>query len=205
MIDLLINLLRAPAKPIDAPQKSISEHKEFLDYAEREGRRTLDDLRSAFNGHFERAIKLLTLLIGGAGAVATYSINNWERLNAAGQWALLALAMGWGSVAIYLATYAMRSRRIGAGPIVTALAETYIKHAGSPMQPQSAETTASALYIVRMAELNREHLQTQAYARAVTSQTKDLRLAMVLAALSPTLALALWAWATHCLNGCSLS
>lgn len=205
MINMLITLLHKLVDPVEAPKPALSEHKEFLDYAERESRRTLDDLRSAFNGHFERAIKVLTLLIGGAGAVAAYSINNWGRLDTSSQWALLVLVVGWSSVAIYLATYGMRSRRIGAGPMVTALAGTYMQHAGSPMQPQSAETAASALRIVRMAELNREHLQIQAYARAVTSQTRDLRLAVGLAALSPALALGLWAWAMHCLNGCSLS
>lgn len=205
MINLLIALLRTIAKPAEVPKPALSEHKEFLDYAERESRRTLDDLRSAFNGHFERAIKVLTLLIGGAGAVAAYTINNWDRLDAPGQWALLVLVTGWSGVAIYLATYGMRSRRIGAGPMVTAIAGTYMEHAGSPMQPQSKETAASALQIVRMAELNREHLQIQAYAHAVTSQTKDVRLAVGLAALSPALALGLWTWAMHCLSGCSLS
>jgi len=203
MINLLIALLRTIAKPAEVPKPALSEHKEFLDYAERESRRTLDDLRSAFNGHFERAIKVLTLLIGGAGAVAAYTINNWDRLDTPGQWALLVLVTGWSGVAIYLATYGMRSRNIGAGPIVTALANSYMEHAGNPMQSQTAEVAASALRIVRMAELNREHLQTQAYAQAVTSQTKDLRLAVALASVSPMLALATWGWATHCLNGCN--
>ena len=47
--------------------------------------------------------------------------------------------------------------------------------------------------MVRRAELNRRHLQTEAYARAVSEQTTDLRRAVVLSALSPALAISVWA------------
>ena len=70
MMHLLSDLLRTFAKPPEMPEAAMSEHEKFLAYAEEESRKTLDDLRAAFNAHFERALKVLTLLTGGAGAVA---------------------------------------------------------------------------------------------------------------------------------------
>ncbi len=175
----------------------MSEHGEFLDYAERESRRTLDYLRAAFNAHFERALKVLTLLTGGAGAVLAYAFNHWPGLGLPARAALLVLALGWGVAAVHLATRGMRARRLGAGAMLTALAGTYSAHVGDPMRAQSATAAARALRVVRMAELNREHLQTQAYARAVGEQTQDLRRAVVLASLVPLLAVAAWALAPH--------
>lgn len=185
----LLALLAGPAKNVAPP---MSEHSEFLDYAERESRRTLDELRAAFNAHFERASKVLTLLTGGAGAVAAYAINNWERHAIPAQLALLALALGWGVAAIFLAVRGMRGRSLGAGAMVTALAQTYGLHAGSLMQPETQEKAAHALRVVRMAELNREFLQTQAYSQAVSQQTKDLRRVVTIAAFTPTIAMIVW-------------
>lgn len=189
LITDLLGLLSWPNKPV-AP--AMSEHSEFLDYAEKESRRTLDELRAAFNAHFERASKVLTLLTGGAGAVAAYAINNWERHAVPAQMALLVLACGWGMAAIYLAVRGMRGRSLGAGAMVSALAETYTQHAGDLMQQARAEQAAHALRIVRMAELNREFLQTQAYSLAVSQQTKDLRRVVTIAAFTPTIAMMVW-------------
>lgn len=194
LITDLIVLLAGPAKSA-AP--AMSEHSEFLDYAERESRRTLDELRAAFNAHFERALKVLTLLTGGAGAVAAYAINNWAQLSPPAQWALLTLAVCWSGIAVILATRGMRSRRIDAGGAVTAIAATYSNHAGSLVQPQSTDKTSLAMRVVRMAELNREHLQAQTLAQAVSQQTKDLRQAVVSASLAPALALCACAWAMY--------
>lgn len=189
---LITDLLRVLAGPSSPTAPAMSEHREFLDYAEKESRRTLDELRTAFNAHFERASKVLTLLTGGAGAVAAYAINNWDRHAMPAQLALLALALGWGSAAIYLAVRGMRGRSLGAGAMVTALAQTYTQHAGSLMQKESAEKIAHALRVVRMAELNREFLQTQAYSLAVSQQTKDLRRVVTTAAFTPTIAMMVW-------------
>lgn len=170
----------------------MSEHSEFLDYAEKESRRTLDELRAAFNAHFERASKVLTLLTGGAGAVIAYAINNWDRHAIPAQLAFLVLALGWGMAAIFLAVRGMRGRSLGAGAMVTALAQTYTEHAGSLMHQESEAKAAHALRMVRMAELNREFLQTQAYSRAVSEQTKDLRSVVTIAAFTPTIAMIVW-------------
>ncbi len=89
----------------------MSEHGEFLDYAERESRRTLDDLRAAFNAHFERALKVLTLLTGGAGAVLAYAFNHWPGLGLPARAALLVLALGWGVAAVHLARLASACNR----------------------------------------------------------------------------------------------
>ncbi|MDA8455273.1 hypothetical protein M4R22_10920 [Acidovorax sp. GBBC 3334] len=191
-MQLITDLLRVLAGPARPATPTMSEHSEFLDYAERESRRTLDELRTAFNAHFERASKVLTLLTGGAGAVAAYAINNWDRHPIPAQLALLVLALGWGMAAIYLAVRGMRGRSLGAGAMVTALAQTYTEHAGSLMQRESAEKAANALRLVRMAELNREFLQTQAYSLAVSQQTKDLRRVVTIAAFTPTIAMMVW-------------
>ena len=79
------------------------------------------------------------------------------------------------------------------GPVLTAMTKIYAERAGSMEQPQRADEAAHALRMVRRAELNRRHLQTEAYARAVSEQTTDLRRAVVLSALSPALAISVWA------------
>ena len=191
-MNIISTLLCALARLARPPEIAMSEHSEFLDYAERESRRTLDELRVAFNAHFERASKVLTLLTGGAGAVAAYAINNWDRHAIPAQVALLALALGWGMAAIYLAVRGMRGRSLGAGAMVTALAQTYTQHAGSLMQQETADKAANALRVVRMAELNREFLQTQAYSLAVSQQTRDLRCVVTIAAFTPTIAMMVW-------------
>ena len=106
---------------------------------------------------------------------------------------MLVLALGWSGIAAYLATWGMRSRRLGSGPVLTAMTKIYAERAGSMEQPQRADEAAHALRMVRRAELNRRHLQTEAYARAVSEQTTDLRRAVVLSALSPALAISVWA------------
>ena len=193
MMHLLSDLLRTFAKPPEMPEAAMSEHEKFLAYAEEESRKTLDDLRAAFNAHFERALKVLTLLTGGAGAVAAYTVNHWTNIEQPAQWALLVLALGWSGIAAYLATWGMRSRRLGSGPVLTAMTKIYAERAGSMEQPQRADEAAHALRMVRRAELNCRHLQTEAYARAVSEQTTDLRRAVVLSALSPALAISVWA------------
>ena len=194
-MNVLTTLLRALASSAPPALPAVSNHVEFLDYADKESRRTLDDLRTAFNAHFERALKVLTLLTGGAGAVVAYTVNNWAQLNPAAQWALLSLALGWSAIAAYLAIWGMRSRQLGSGPKLIAMAAIYTQHAGSATEERPAAAAENALLSVRRAELNRLHLQIQAYAKAVGQQTSDLRLAVVLAALSPALAIATWALA----------
>jgi len=193
MLRLLLTLLNSAQKPPEKPAPATSDHEEFLAFAEGESRRTLDDLRAAFAGHFERALKVLTLLTGGAGAVAAYTVNHWSTLDRPAQGALLVLALGWSGIAAYLATWGMRSRSLGSGPVLVAVANVYAQHAGSIEQPQRADKAAHAMRKVRRAELNRRHLQTEAYAQAISEQTIDLRRAVVMAALSPAVAIAVWA------------
>ncbi|RZJ62924.1 MAG: hypothetical protein EON49_00515 [Acidovorax sp.] len=171
----------------------MSEHEEFLAYAEEESRRTLADLSAAFASHFERALKVLTLLIGGAGAVAAYTVNNWSSLERPALWALLVLALGWSAIAAYLATWGMRSRLVSSGPDLVGMTNIYLQQAGSMQASTRADEAAQAMRKVRKSEINRRHQQTVAYATAVSEQTTDLRRAVVLAALSPALAIALWA------------
>ncbi len=87
----------------------------------------------------------------------------------------------------------MRSRSLASDPGLIGMANVYTQHAGGMEQPQPADDAAHAMRKVRKAELNRLHLQTEAYAKAITEQTKDLRTAVVLAALSPAVAIAVWA------------
>lgn len=179
---------RGSARPVD-----MSEHGDFLDYAERESRRTLEDLKSSFSSHFERCLKVLTLMTAGAGAISAYIVNNWEGLGRPAQLSLLVLAISWSGAAIYLAVHGMRSRKLGAGAVLTALAETYQKNAGAITQAQPEIDAARAMRVVRVAELNREFLQTQAYASTVIEQTFDLRAAVILASLAPAAAMCVWA------------
>lgn len=188
---LIIDMMRLLAGPRPTAP-AMSDHSEFLDYAENESRKTLDELRAAFNAHFERASKVLTLLTGGAGAVAAYTLNNWQTLGVPGQRALLVLGVGWSFTAIILSTWGMRSRSMGSGPVLTEMTKIYSEQAGNPAQPQNAEIAERALLRLRRAELNRRHLQIAEYARAVGEQTDDLRTAVVFAALMPALALAWW-------------
>ena len=170
----------------------MSDHSEFLDYAEKESAQTLNDLRAAFNTHFERAIKVLTLLTGGAGAVAAYTVNNWQAFDRSGRWSLLVLGVGWSFAAIMLSAWGMRSRNMGSGPALMEMAKIYGEHAGSPAEPQRSKVAERALLRLRRADLNRRHLQIEEYARAVGEQTEDLRNAVIFAALMPALALACW-------------
>lgn len=194
---LITDLLALFAAPPQRAATEMSEHSEFLDYAERESARTLDDLRAAFNTHFERATKVLTLLVGGAGAVAAYAMNNWQQLGRAEQGPLLVLCVGWSVAAIILSIWGMRVRSMGSGPALTEMAKIYAEHAGDPAQPQHADIAESALLRLRRAELNRRHLQIECYAKAVSEQTEDLRVAVVIAAAMPGLALFWWAVPTY--------
>lgn len=189
ILHTLLAALLTPAKP-EAP--AMSEHSEFLDYAEAESRRTLDDIRGAFNSHFDRALKVVTLLIGGAGAVAAYVINNWQRLDVPAQWGLLALVFGWSGVAVFLGTRGMRKRRLDTGANLMTLARTYADSGGNLNHPVSATQAARALQRLRMAELNRAHLQNESYIKAVSEQTRDMRFAVVLASVTPLLSFAVW-------------
>ena len=175
-----------------SPDIAMSDHSEFLDYAEKESAQTLNDLRAAFNTHFERAIKVLTLLTGGAGAVAAYTVNNWQAFDRSGRWSLLVLGVGWSFAAIMLSAWGMRSRNMGSGPALMEMAKIYGEHAGSPAEPQRSKVAERALLRLRRADLNRRHLQIEEYARAVGEQTEDLRNAVIFAALMPALALACW-------------
>lgn len=99
MLKIISDALGALVKP-DLPQLAASAtHDKFLDYAEKESRRTLDELRTAFNSHFERSMKVLTLLTGGAGAIAAYVINSSKSIDGVALIALLTLAACWGCVA----------------------------------------------------------------------------------------------------------
>lgn len=106
-------------------------------------------LRAAFNGHFERASKVLTLLIGGAGAVAAYTVNNRVGLEVPARSALLVLTISWSGIAVFLATWGMRSRNIRSGPELTAMVAIYAQYAGGIEHKQDADATAHALRKVR--------------------------------------------------------
>lgn len=196
---IITNLLQVLAGPAEPTATAMSGHSEFLDYAERESARTLDDLRAAFNTHFDRAAKVLTLLTGGAGAVAAYSMNNWQTLGQPGRMCLLIIGVGWSVAAINLAIWGMRSHSVSSGCALVEMAQIYTERAGNPAQPQRAEIAESALLTLRRAELNRRHLQIEEYAKAVGRQTESMRAAVILAALMPALAFAWWTISTYTL------
>jgi hypothetical protein len=195
MTKLLCALLDMFSKSNRLPSQGVTEHDEFLAFAEVESQRTLDDLKAAFAGHFERAVKALTLLTGGAGAVVAYTVNHWTTLEVPAKWALLALALGWSGIAAFLAMWGMRSRALRSGPDLMGIATVYAEHSGGIDQPRPRDQVMRAMQVLRMAELNRRHLQTEAYANAISEQTIDLRRAVILATLSPALAIAVWALA----------
>lgn len=150
----------------------------MLAYLEAECRRTFDDLRMAYNAHFDRAIKVLTLLTGGAGAVAAYTLNQWPDLDAATRVALVCMTISWAMDAIYIATRVMRSRTLDAG---------------ADLMQMVANHQKGGMLTLRQSELNREHKRIQAFQAAVTQQTRGLRTATVVAAAAPLVAMAL-AW-----------
>lgn len=192
MLKIISDALAALAqRGLPQPATSVT-HDKFLDYAERESRRTLDELRTAFNSHFERSMKVLTLLTGGAGAIAAYTINSWKNMDGVALIAIVTLAACWGCVAFYLAVHGMRRRNLDAGASLVAMSETYFKKAGSLSHQMSVEASSEAMVFLRMAELNREYVQTQDYAKAVSMQTWELRNAVVTASLSPLGALLIW-------------
>ena len=183
----ILTAIASALTPVSTPVP-MSEHETFFDFAEKEVRRTLDDLRAAFNAHFERSTKVLTLLTAGAGAVAAYTVNEWENQSAPALAALLVMALLWALDAIYLATHVMRSHTMDAGGSLEQIAQTY-RGEVDLMTPQPASLAKDAMRLVRMAELNREQASVNAYSSAVTAQTAGLRRVLVMAAAVPLVAM----------------
>ena len=87
---------------------------EPIDYIERETTRTLGLLMTEYATSHERIYKLLTFLLGGAGALGSYALTRLAL--PALQWApLLALVVWWFGVAGFLMARGLQSSRLGIG------------------------------------------------------------------------------------------
>lgn len=160
---------------------------EPIDYMERETTRTLGLLMAEYAASHERVYKLLTLLIGGAGALGSYALT---RLAApAMQWApLLALAVWWFGIAAYLMARGVQSHRLGVGGTPNVLCGSFVQKGGD-FGTERQQENQLALTNTRLAELTTHQERIMAYGRACSARAHAMDKAYWAAAASPLPAL----------------
>lgn len=186
-MEALLGLLAAFRSAKKDTPSSLSEHAPFLDYVERKQDKTLNDLQASFNGHTDRAIKILIPLTAGAGAIAAYAFSNWKNLPQASIAGLLTLAVIWGICAVYTATKGMETFTVDAGSNHEELIEVYQQKCDLNA-PANTQQVQDAMSYLRKTELNRQHNRIKSYQAAVNAQTAHLRIALGWAALAPVIA-----------------
>lgn len=89
---------------------------EMLEYAERRSGKTLEVARKAYDDLHERAYKLATVLVAGAGSVGAYALGKLAADAQPVTWApLAAMSLSWFSVAGYLVWRGMVARPMSPG------------------------------------------------------------------------------------------
>lgn len=161
---------------------------EPIDYIERETTRTLGLLMAEYAASHERVYKLLTLLIGGAGALGSYALT---RLSAPPlQWApLLALTAWWFGVAAYLMVRGVQSHWLGWGGTPNVLCGSFVQKGGD-FGADRLQENQLALTNTRLEELAAHQERIVAYGKACSARARAMDAAYWAAAASPLPALA---------------
>ena len=160
---------------------------EPIDYIERETTRTLGLLMTEYATSHERIYKLLTFLLGGAGALGSYALTRLAL--PALQWApLLALVVWWFGVAGFLMARGLQSSRLGIGGTPNTLGAAFAAKGGD-FGADRLQENQLALMKTRMAELATHQVRIQDYGAACSARARAMDLAYWAAAASPLPAL----------------
>lgn len=156
-----------------------------LDYIERESARTLSLLMAEYAASHERVYKLLTLLVGGAGALGSYTLAKVSVLAPPAEWVpLAALALWWFAIAAWLMGRGVQSRRLGVGATPNVLGESYTAKGGD-FGVDRAQENQLALANTRLAELATQQVRIQGYGDACAARAKAMDAAYWAVAASP--------------------
>lgn len=158
---------------------------EPLEYMERESTRTLSLLMSEYAASHERVYKLLTLLVGGAGAVGSYVLSRMAVASPPAEWVPLAvLALWWFAIAAWLMWRGVQSHRLGVGATPNVLGSSYSAKGGDFGVDVTSENQL-ALTNTRLAELATQQVRIQDYGDACAARAKAMDAAYWAAAASP--------------------
>ena len=158
---------------------------EPLDYMERETTRTLGVLVSEYAASHERVYKLLTLLVGGAGALGSYTLARLAAGANRVEWLPLAvLALWWFALAAWLMWKGVQSHRLGVGATPHVLGTSYVAKGGDFGNERASENQL-ALVNTRLAELATQQDRITAFGHACAARAKAMNVAYWAAAASP--------------------
>lgn len=167
---------------------------EAIDYMEREATRTLGVLVAEYAASHERVYKLLTLLVGGAGALGSYTLSRLAAKSALVEWLPLAiLALWWFGVAAWLMWRGVQSHRLGVGATPNVLGSSYTAKGGD-FGVARADENQLALVNTRLAELATQQVRIQDYGDACAARARAMDAAYWAAAASPVPPLLALAW-----------
>lgn len=158
---------------------------EPLDYMEREATRTLGLLMAEYAASHERVYRLLTLLVGGAGALGSYTLSRLTARASLVEWLpLAALALWWFGSAAWLMWRGVQSHRLGVGATPNVLGASYAAKGGD-FGVERADENKLALVKTRLAELATQQDRIQDYLKACAARAVAMDKAYWAAAASP--------------------
>jgi len=171
---------------------------DILEYTEKTADETLAYLRESYDELHERLQKLVTALIGGAGAVAAFAMTQYHQP----EMRLLAITIGslaavWFVIAI-VAMVGGRSRELSPGNGPGNVLKYYDQRLGEQVGKPDLEAREIALETTRRAELELQQRRLREYSSACTRRAKILdRAYMAVSIFSPMAPLVVYITGLH--------
>lgn len=161
---------------------------DILEYAEKQADDTLKQLRTSYDDLHERLQKVVTALVGGAGAAGAYALSKMGPEGREAEWAPVGtLAATWFLIAAVAALRGARSQPLspGNGPSnILAYYEARLRDAA-----EAATPTVAAMEATRRAELVLQQRRLTEYAQACVRRARVLDVTYLGVAFSPLLPL----------------
>jgi hypothetical protein len=171
-----------------------------LEYAENVAGKTLNQLREAYDSQHERAYKLATLVVSGAGAAGVYALGKVGAADAGWVvWPLAALSCWWFATFGVILLCGAASKKLLAGATSDAIRVRLAKHSAGRPQPLTAESAEAALWLTRWDELAAIDKEINQYSTAASQRARALDRAVWCLVASPLIAAAAYAvaaWTT---------
>jgi hypothetical protein len=157
---------------------------DLLEFAEKKADATLELLRASYDDLHDRTHKVLTGLLGGAGAVGAYALGTLSKGGDHLQGLPLGvLACAWFIIALRLALRAATSRELSPGNGPDNIRNYYAARLAELGASDSAES--EALNLTRRAELDLQQKRIREYSTACSVRAEALDFAYKASALSP--------------------
>lgn len=163
---------------------------DILDYAEKRAEDTLRVLRGSYDDLHERLQKVITALVGGAGAAGAFALAKFSAGGSTMEWATIGtLSVEWFLIAATAAVTGVRSQELSPGNGPTKI-RSYFNDRLAEMPDDGDDAVKRALELTRGAELDRQQSRLTEYGKACIRRAIVLDRIYLASALSPIPALA---------------